>query len=55
MAAPDWQKAAELLNGMAVPAILSRLKLRSPDEIASLHQGALDNPRVSAGFDVGPS
>ena len=31
VAAPDWQRAAELLNGMAVPAILSRLKLRSPD------------------------
>ena len=52
VAAPDWQKAAELLNGMAVPAILARLKLRSPDEIKSLHQGALDNPRVGAGSNV---
>ena len=52
VAAPDWQKAAELLNGMAVAAILSRLKLRTPDEIASLHQGALDNPRVGAGSNV---
>ena len=52
VAAPDWQKAAELLNGMNVPAILARLKLRTPDEIASLHQGALDNPRVGAGSNV---
>lgn len=52
VAAPDWQKAAELLNGMSVPDILARLKLRSPDEIKSLHQGALDNPRVGAGSNV---
>ncbi len=52
VAAPDWQKAAELLNGMAVPAILTRLKARSPDEIAQLHAGALANPRVGAGSNV---
>jgi hypothetical protein len=52
VAAPDWQKAAELLNGMSIPDILARLKLRTPDEIKSLHQGALDNPRLGAGSNV---
>src|SRR4051794_41007579 len=46
VAASDWPKAAELLNGFNIPDILSRLKLRTPDEIASLHQGAVRNPRV---------
>jgi hypothetical protein len=48
----DWQRAAELLNGFNVPDILRRLKLRSPDEIANLHAGALANPRVGAGSNV---
>jgi hypothetical protein len=52
VAAPDWQKAAELLNGMNVAAILTRLKARSPDEIANLHAGALANPRVGPGSNV---
>jgi hypothetical protein len=50
--ATDWQRAAELLNGMNVAAILARLKLRTPDEIALLHKGAVDNPRVGPGSNV---
>jgi hypothetical protein len=52
VATPDWQRAAELLNGFSIPDILQRLRLRTPDEIAHLHQGAVANPRVGAGSNV---
>jgi hypothetical protein len=50
--AGDWPRAAELLNGFNIPDIRRRLAARTPDEIASLHQGALDNPRVGPGSNV---
>ncbi|MGO9236993.1 MAG: DUF4157 domain-containing protein [Methylocella sp.] len=42
----DWQTAAEKLNVFNTEDIQSRLAHLSPDQIASLHQGALDNPNV---------
>ena len=43
---PNWQAAAEYLNAFNREDICSRLEKRSVDEIASLHQGALDNAKV---------
>lgn len=42
----NWQDAAEKLNGFNRTDIESRLALLTQDEIALLHQGALDNPGV---------
>jgi hypothetical protein len=42
----SWQAAAEALNGFNAKDITDRLASRSSDEIAKLHQGALDNPRL---------
>jgi len=42
----DWQAAAEWLNGFNHEDIQARLAKLSQDQITSLHQGALDNPRV---------
>jgi hypothetical protein len=42
----NWQDAAELLNGFNHEDIQNRLAQLTSDEIAYLHLGALDNPRV---------
>ncbi len=42
----DWQAAAEWLNGFNRVDIQARLAKLSQDQVTSLHQGALDNPRV---------
>lgn len=42
----DWQQAAEFLNQFSREDIQSRLSELTPDMVASIHQGALDNPRV---------
>lgn len=52
VAAGDWQAAAEKLNGFNREDILSRLATLTPDQIAKIHQGALDNPRVGSGSQV---
>jgi hypothetical protein len=48
----DWKAAAEYLNGFNRADILTRLAKRSVDEVAKLHQGALDNPKVGAKAQV---
>jgi hypothetical protein len=52
VSAGTWERAAELLNGFNRADILRRLAQRTPDEVARLHQGALDNPRVGAGSQI---
>jgi hypothetical protein len=52
VAAGDWQTAAETLNGFNREDIQSRLAGLGPDQIAKLHQGALDNPRVGPNSTV---
>jgi hypothetical protein len=42
----DWRSAAEYLNGFSRADILTRLLVRTPEEIGKLHQGALANPKV---------
>ena len=42
----NWQAAAERLNGFNKEDIQSRLAALTSDEVARIHQGALDNPRV---------
>lgn len=42
----DWQAAAEWLNGFSRIDIQNRLAVLTSDKVASLHQGALDNPAV---------
>jgi hypothetical protein len=42
----DWPAAAEWLNGFNREDIQARLAGLTQDQITSLHQGALDNPRV---------
>jgi hypothetical protein len=48
----DWQQAAEFLNGFSREDIQSRLSELTPDMVASIHQGALDNPRVGPNSQV---
>lgn len=48
----DWKAAAEYLNGFNRDDILKRLKARSAEEVAKLHQGALDNPKVGPNAQV---
>ncbi|HZR21034.1 MAG TPA: hypothetical protein VFE51_27370 [Verrucomicrobiae bacterium] len=48
----DWQQAAEFLNGFSREDIQSRLSELTPDMVASLHQGALDNPRLGSNSQV---
>jgi len=43
---PDWRQAAELLNSFKRDEIVARLGKRSVAEVAQLHQGALDNPKL---------
>jgi hypothetical protein len=42
----NWPFAAESLNGFNRQDIQQRLAELTPDEVAAIHQGALDNPRV---------
>ena len=42
----NWPLAAESLNGFNQHDIQQRLAELTPDEVAAIHQGALDNPRV---------
>jgi hypothetical protein len=51
--AGDWPNAAERLNGFNTNDILGRLNRLTPDQIANLHQGAVDNPRVGPDSQVG--
>ena len=46
LAERNWEQAAELLNGFNRNDITKRLAELQPDQVASIHQGALDNPRV---------
>lgn len=48
----DWQAAAEWLNGFNRVDILSRLSKLSQQQIANVHQGALDNAQVGPGSQV---
>jgi hypothetical protein len=48
----DWKAAAEHLNGFNREDIVSRLAKRSVEEIAKLHQGALDNAAVGPDAQV---
>lgn len=48
----NWQDAAEKLNGFNREDILARLAQLTPDEVAYLHLGALDNPRVGSQSQV---
>ncbi|UUZ68711.1 DUF4157 domain-containing protein [Polaromonas sp. P2-4] len=48
----NWQDAAEKLNGFNREDIQNRLAQLSLDEIAYLHLGALDNPRVGLDSQV---
>ena len=48
----DWEAAAEALNGFSQSDIKQRLSQLSSDEIASLHEGALNNPRVGPDSQV---
>jgi Domain of unknown function (DUF4157) len=50
--AKDWESAAEALNGFNSTDIKQRLAQLSPDEIASLHEGAINNPRVGPDSQV---
>jgi hypothetical protein len=42
----DWQAAAEWLNGFNQDDIFARLDKLTAVQVAAIHQGALDNPRV---------
>lgn len=46
LAEQNWQEAAEALNGFNAEDIKKRLSELNPDQIANLHKGAIDNPRV---------
>ena len=46
VAAKDWPKAAEILNGFSARDIKARLSKRSAAEVASLRDGAAANPKV---------
>lgn len=48
----NWQRAAELLNGFSHEDIQTRLARLTDAEVASLHQGAVDHPRVGPGSQV---
>jgi Domain of unknown function (DUF4157) len=48
----NWQDAAEKLNGFNKQDIQSRLSQLTPDQVAKLHQGALNNPRVGPDSQV---
>jgi hypothetical protein len=43
---PDWPAAAETLNAFNTEDIQKRIVQLNASQLASLHQGALDNPRV---------
>lgn len=42
----DWQTAAEVVNGFSAQDLKARLAKLTPDQIAKVHKGALDNRRV---------
>jgi hypothetical protein len=48
----NWQDAAEKLNGFNYEDIQSRLAQLTEEEVAYLHLGALDNPRVGPDSQV---
>jgi hypothetical protein len=48
----NWPEAAETLNGFNETDIHTLLASCSPEQIASIHQGALDNPRVGPDSQV---
>lgn len=51
----NWEQAAESLNGFSKPDIekrLERLARRSPGAIKTLHEGAVNNPRVGPQSNV---
>jgi len=48
----DWQAAAEWLNAFKREDIQSRLAQLTSDQVANLHQGAIDNPRVGKDSQV---
>ncbi len=42
----DWQTAAEVVNGFSPQDLKARLAKLKPDQVAKVHQGAIDNKRV---------
>jgi hypothetical protein len=48
----DWPDAAEVLNTFNRLDIQTRLSQVTPDQVTSIHQGALDNRRVGPGSQV---
>jgi hypothetical protein len=46
VAARDWRKAAEFLNGLDASAMQAQLATLGRGAIASIHVGALENPRL---------
>ncbi len=49
---PDWQTAAEKLNGFNREDIQTRLAQLNADQVAALYKGAIDNPRVGKDSQV---
>jgi Domain of unknown function (DUF4157)/D-alanyl-D-alanine carboxypeptidase len=52
LAAKDWPRAGELLNAFNREDILARLGALSRDDLAALHAGARDNPKVGPDSQV---
>ena len=50
--AGDWKTAAEKLNAFNTEDIKGRLAQLSSDQVASIHQGALDNPNLGPDSQV---
>ena len=50
--ASDWKTAAEKLNAFNTEDIKSRLVQLSSDQVANVHQGALDNPNLGPDSQV---
>jgi hypothetical protein len=48
----DWIAAAEWLNGYNYEGIEAHLAQLTPEQIKSLHRGALDNPRLGSGSQI---
>jgi hypothetical protein len=48
----DWRAAAEWLNGFSKDDILTRLAQLTTEQIANIHEGAVENPRVGRDSQV---
>ena len=46
LSASDWEGAAEVVNGFSAADLKARLAKLTPDQIAKVHKGALDNKKV---------